>query len=144
MRTCLSLIAASLVAGAVSAQATTTNQFEIYPHSTDFLSRAGGVPGTSAGQYLLEMRGTSHAGGAFPATPAFGQDTVAGFGDTNNFSVAMGGSGMGRVNQFNSVFVDGNGSTTECYDYVIVAEGAPLTPGVPPAAPTRPGHPTAA
>ena len=61
MRTCLSLIAASLVAGAVSAQATTTNQFEIYPHSSDFFSRAGGV-GTSAGDNLLEMRGTSHAG----------------------------------------------------------------------------------
>lgn len=134
MHACLSLIAASLMASALSAQSTTTNQFEVYPHSSDFFSRAGGVPGTSVGDYLLEMRGTSHAGGGFPATPAFGQDTIGGFGDINNFSVAMGGTGAGRVNEFVTIFSDGNGSTSEGYNFVVVSEDTTTarTPAAPP------------
>jgi hypothetical protein len=138
MRTCLSLIAASLVASAVSAQATTTNQFEIYPHSSDFFSRAGGIPGTSVGDYLIEMRGTSHRGAAFPTVPAFGQDTIGGFGDINKFSVGMGGTGKGRIAEFVTIFIDGNGSTSEGYNFVIVKEdtATPRTPGASP-----PGNP---
>ena len=141
MRTCLSLIAASLVASAVSAQATSTNQFEIYSHASDFFSRAGGVPTTSVGDYLLEMRGRSHSGSGFPSTPAFGQDTIAGFGDVNSNSPSNPmepGSGAGTTGEFSAVFIDGNGSTSEGFNFVIVSESA-TTARTPSTSNTSPG-----
>jgi hypothetical protein len=132
MRTCLPLIAASLLAGAVSAQATTTNIFDVYPGSTDAVTRSG-LAGTSVGDVLVEIRGRS-----FHILAAGGNNTdcFASVGDINNFSTTHipPGSGRGRADGFGATIQDQNGSTSETFDFCIVNENGalPRTPGVPP------------
>lgn len=132
MRTCLSLIAATLLVGAVSAQATTTNTFDVYPGSTDAVTRSG-LGGTSVGDVLVEIRGRSFH---ILAPGGNNTDCFASVGDINNFSTTHvpPGSGRGSADGFGANVQDQNGSTSEVFDFCIVAENGalPRTPGVPP------------
>jgi hypothetical protein len=118
MRICLSLAAVPLLVGVVAGQATTTNEFEIYPDSTDAVSRSA-LPGSAIGDVLIEVRGTSW--NAF-GVGGFGQDAFGNVGDDNSFSPAMGGSGAGTVAGFTNQIQDQNGSTSESFDFVVVVE----------------------
>jgi hypothetical protein len=131
MRTCLPLIAASLLAGAVSAQATTTNIFDVYPGSTDAVTRSG-LAGASVGDVLVEIRGRSFH---ILAPGGNNTDCFGSVGDINNFSTGLGGSGFGRADGFGATVQDQNGSTSELFDFCIVSESgtSPRTPAVPPA-----------
>ena len=114
---CLALLV--LLAPATGAQSTTT-KFGIWPDSADLVSRSG-VPGTSPGDLLIEVRGLS-----FAAPGQTGAD-FAGVGDV--------GRGRGRVRGFGVIVQDQDCRTPEVFDLVIVREdpSAPRQPAAPPA-----------
>ena len=115
------------LASAVSAQATTSNTFEIFPGSSDAVSRSG-LPGGSLGDVLIEIRGRSF----FPF-----QDTFGSVGDINTNAPGLGGTGAGTVSGFRATLQDQNGSTSESFDFCIVIEDS--VPGFP--APPQTGNP---
>lgn len=143
MRTCLSLIAAlTVVAGTLSAQATTTptNIFGISPNSTDATSRSG-VGGASTGDVLIEVRSLSFEN-PINGNGATGADFI-GIGDMGNTpppnnwpltnpTIPL---GDGRVNGFQVVIQDQNASTTEPFDFCIVTEASGTAIGNPAAPP---------
>jgi hypothetical protein len=127
------MLAALVAAGALSAQATTTNIFHIQPGSDDATTRSG-VPGPSVGDVLVEVRGVSYENPA-NLNGATGADYVS-VGDLGN-TPPVPSTGDGRVNGFDVVIQDQNSSTTEFFDFCLVTEasaaGALGNPAPPPA-----------